>query len=133
DRCDAVIHSAAMIHLGWQQMDASLRANRDGTATVAAAALQRGCPLVHIGTVNTLALACDGSPVSEEPPITAATAQVPCAYVVSKRASVQAVQQELERGLDARIVHPGFMLGPWDWKPSSGRMIVELGRRYIPA
>lgn len=133
DRCDGVIHSAALIHLGWHQMEESMRANRDGTATVAEAARRRGCRMVHIGTVNTLALACDGQPASEETLITPATAQVPCAYVTSKRASVEVVQQAVERGLDASLVHPGFMLGPWDWKPSSGRMILELGRRYIPA
>ena len=30
------------------------------------------------------------------------------------------------------IVHPGFMLGPWDWKPSSGRMMLEVGRTWRP-
>ena len=25
------------------------------------------------------------------------------------------------------IVNPVFMLGPWDWKPSSGRMLLEVG------
>lgn len=133
DRCDGVIHSAALIHLGWQRMEESMLANRDGTAVVAEAARRRGCKMVHIGTVNTLALACGSTPSSEETPVTAATAQVPCAYVATKMASVQVVTQGIERGLDATFVHPGFMLGPWDWKPSSGRMLLELGRRYIPA
>ena len=31
-------------------------------------------------------------------------------------------------GLDAVIVNPGFMLGPWDWKPSSGRMLLEVAQ-----
>ncbi len=133
DRCDAVIHSAAMIHLGWHRMEESMRTNRDGTATVAEAALRRGCRMVHIGTVNTLALANGGKLANEETLITPATAQVPCAYVASKLASVEVVRQAISRGLDATCVHPGFMLGPWDWKPSSGRMLLELGRRYIPA
>jgi dihydroflavonol-4-reductase len=133
DKCDGVIHSAAMIHLGWQRMEESLRANREGTAAVAEAARRRGCRMVHIGTVNTLALATGGVPSNEDTLITPATAQVPCAYVVSKRASVDVVRQAIEQGLDATFVHPGFMLGPWDWKPSSGRMLLELGRRYVPA
>ena len=33
----------------------------------------------------------------------------------------------IERGLDAVIVNPVYMLGPWDWKPSSGRMLLEVG------
>jgi dihydroflavonol-4-reductase len=38
----------------------------------------------------------------------------------------------VDRGLHATIVLPGFMLGPWDWKPSSGRMMVEVGTRFLP-
>ena len=28
---------------------------------------------------------------------------------------------------DAVIVNPVYMIGPWDWKPSSGRMLLEVG------
>lgn len=144
ERCDAVIHSAALIHIGWELMDESMRANRDGTEVVATAARKHGKPMVHVGTVNTLAMPPQrmfGSGASgsflladERTPLTPETAQVPCAYVLSKRASVDVVMKQIALGLDARIVHPGFMLGPWDWKPSSGRMMLELGRRaYVPA
>ncbi len=143
-RCDAVIHSAALIHIGWQLLDESMRANRDGTQVIAQAARKHQKTMVHVGTVNTLAMppqrlfgaSASGSfaVADERTPLTPETAQVPCAYVLSKRASVEVVQQQVAQGLDARIVHPGFMLGPWDWKPSSGRMMLELGRRtYVPA
>lgn len=142
-RCDAVIHSAALIHIGWHLLDESMRANRDGTEMIAQAARKHGKPLVHVGTVNTLAMPPQrifGSSASgsfaladERTPMTPETEQVPCSYVLSKRASVDVVQRQVDQGLDARIVHPGFMLGPWDWKPSSGRMMLELGRRvYVP-
>ena len=36
--------------------------------------------------------------------------------------------EEQTRGLDVVIVNPAFMLGPWDWKPSSGRMLLEIAR-----
>jgi len=144
ERCDAVIHSAALIHIGWERMEESMRANRDGTEVIAQTAQRHRKPMVHIGTVNTLAMppqrlfgsSSGGSLLlaDERTPITPETMQVPCAYVLSKRASVDVVQQQITHGLDARIVHPGFMLGPWDWKPSSGRMLLELGRRtYVPA
>ena len=47
-------------------------------------------------------------------------------------ASVQVVQKAVSQGLDAVIVHPGFMLGPWDWKPSSGRMMLEVASGWKP-
>jgi dihydroflavonol-4-reductase len=138
-QCDAVIHSAAMIHIGWQRLDESIRINRDGSAAIARSARRHGKRMVHISTVNTLALPDQrrhGGVVptaNEDTPITPASAQLPCAYVTSKIESVRVVKEEIAQGLDATIVHPGFMLGPWDWKPSSGRMILELGRRYVPA
>ncbi len=136
--CDVVIHSAALIHLGWTRMAESMRANRDGTAIVADAALKHGKRMIHVGTVNTLALASmdlaskDYVPSNEETLITELNVQVPCAYVASKRASVEVVTERLTQGLDAVFVHPGFMLGPYDWKPSSGRMMLELGRGFKP-
>jgi dihydroflavonol-4-reductase len=35
--------------------------------------------------------------------------------------------------LQATIVNPGFMLGPWDWKPSSGRMLLHVARHWAIA
>jgi dihydroflavonol-4-reductase len=130
--CDVVIHSAALIHLGWKRMEESMRVNRDGTMVVADAALKYGKRMVHVGTVNTMALATEGVPSDEETVITKINSQVPCAYVASKIASVEVVNERVAKGLDAVFVHPGFMLGPYDWKPSSGRMLLELGRGYKP-
>jgi len=130
--CDVIIHSAAMIHLGWLKMDQSMKVNRDGTAHVADAALRHGKRMVLVGTVNTLALSTGGVPATEETVINHENRQVPCSYVSSKRASVDVVTDRIAKGLDAVIVHPGFMLGPFDWKPSSGRMMLEIGRSYTP-
>ncbi len=130
--CDAVIHSAAIIHLGWTKTDESMRINRDGTSTIADAAREHGKRMVHIGTVNTLALATHGAPSDEETLITDQNRQVQCDYVVSKTASVAAVLERVPSGLDAVVVHPGFLLGPYDWKPSSGRLVLELSKFYNP-
>jgi dihydroflavonol-4-reductase len=143
-RCDAVIHSAALIHIGWHRLEESLHANRDGSTAVAETARRHGKRMIHIGTVNTLAMppqqrrgfntSGDFPFATEDSPVTELTTQVQCSYVVSKIESVRAVEQQVNLGLDASFVHPGFMLGPWDWKPSSGRMMLELGRRlYVPA
>jgi dihydroflavonol-4-reductase len=47
--------------------------------------------------------------------------------LVTKRDAEAVVMEEVDRGLDAVIVNPVYMLGPWDWKPSSGRMLLEVG------
>lgn len=127
--CDAVIHSAALIHIGWQQQDESRRANVELTNRIAAAARNTGCRLVHISTVDTLGYSRDGQPVAEGVRHPAKPAS---AYVRSKSAAEQVVQQWVTQGLNAVIVHPGFMFGPWDWKPSSGKMIWAVAKRQIP-
>jgi dihydroflavonol-4-reductase len=38
------------------------------------------------------------------------------------------VCEQVAQGLQAVTVNPSFMLGPWDWKPSSGRMLLAVGR-----
>ncbi|WP_146525866.1 NAD-dependent epimerase/dehydratase family protein [Novipirellula artificiosorum] len=129
---DAVIHAAGIIHLGWTRMDESMRVNRDGTRKIVEACLAHDRKMVHVGTVDAVAIGSRDQPSDETTPITRATQQVPCSYVVSKRAGVDEVAKGVQRGLRAAIVHPGFMLGPWDWKPSSGRMIVEVSRVWRP-
>lgn len=134
-RADAVIHSAGLIHIGWRHLDESMRVNRDGSANVARAARRHGRRLVHVGTVDTFGVASPGQSLDESHPVPAPGSRggkVACSYVLSKRAGAEEVRREVERGLDATIVHPGFMLGPWDWKPSSGRMAVEVGRAWRP-
>ena len=85
--------------------------------------------MVHVSTVDTLAPGAPDRPVDEDTPLAEKT---PCSYVVSKREAEEAVLEEIEHGLDAVIVNPGFMLGPWDWKPSSGRMLLEVARFFTP-
>lgn len=131
-RADAVIHSAGLIHLGWTRRDESMKVNRDGTRVIAEACCRHDRKLVHVGTVNTLAVARRDAPSDENTPRDHAGGQVPCSYVESKRAGVEEVWRLVDDGLRAAIVHPAFMLGPWDWKPSSGRMVLEVGKKWRP-
>lgn len=131
-QCDVVIHAAGMIHLGWTRTDESMRINRDGTRAIVDACIKHDRRIVHVGTVDTLAVGSKGVAANEETPLDHAGGQVPCDYVLSKRAGVEEVLAGVRRGLRAVIVHPGFMLGPWDWKPSSGRMMLEVGRAWRP-
>ncbi|TWU48169.1 NAD-dependent epimerase/dehydratase family protein [Rubripirellula reticaptiva] len=130
--CDVVIHSAALIHIGWQRMEESMRVNRDGTAMIVEACIEHDKPIVHIGTVDTLALGAREKPASETTRLNENGSATLCSYVASKRAGVDVVKSAVRRGLQALIIHPGFMLGPWDWKPSSGQMIVEVAKTWRP-
>ncbi|MBC7855968.1 MAG: NAD-dependent epimerase/dehydratase family protein [Pirellulaceae bacterium] len=122
---DVVIHSAGHVQIGWSQVKEHQSANVEGAKNVAGATRVAGARLVHVSTVNALGLGRLDNPATEE---TALPGAILCPYVVTKRAGEEAVQKEIELGLSAVMVHPGFMLGPWDWKPSSGKMLLEVAR-----
>ena len=127
---DCVIHAAAHVQVGWTQSELHRQVNVEGTRRVAEAALRHSARLVHISTINTLGLGRLESPADEDSGL---PGLVPCHYVTSKIHAEQIVQQAVARGLDAVIVHPSFSLGPWDWKPSSGRMLLAVNRGTLVA
>ena len=123
DGSSFVIHSAAMVHCGWRHRDEMHGVNVRGTELVARCARRAGARLIHVSSVDAIGLRHDGAPADEDTP---PGVMPECPYVVTKREAEEAVLREVDRGLDAVIVNPVFMLGPWDWKPSSGRMLVEV-------
>jgi len=125
----AVIHAAAMIHLGWTQLEAARQINVGGTRNVAEAARGVGARMVQVSSVDALGLGARDSPADEDSP---QQGKIPCTYVVTKREADDVVRECISGGLDAVIVHPGFMLGPWDWKPSSGRMLLTVAKSFTP-
>lgn len=126
---DAVVHSAAMLHIGWRKLPESIETNVGLTERISRLAQESGIRIVHVSTVDTLAAARAGQPQIETAVEPAKPASV---YVISKRLAEAAILRGVERGLDAVIVNPGFMVGPWDWKPSSGQMMLALSKRYVP-
>ena len=127
--CSAVVHCAAMIHIGYTRLDEARRANVTGTANIAEACRRAGCRLIYVSTVDTLSAAFSASaPLCENMPGIAKTV---CTYVVSKQEAETAMKAACASGLDGLIVHPGFMLGPYDWKPSSGALMLAV--RKAPA
>ena len=122
---DAIVHSAASVHIGWSQAREQQQINVEGSRNIATAAREHGARLVHVSTVNTLGLGLRDRPGDEENFLPGA---VLCPYVVTKREAEQVVLSEVAKGLSAAIVNLGFMLGPWDWKPSSGKLVLEAAK-----
>ena len=122
--CTAVIHSAAMVHIGYQRLAEARLANVQGTSTIVQACKRVGCRLVHVSTVDTLPAAKSAAqPLGEND---SGLPKVACTYVISKKESENKVVEACRSGLDAIIVHPGFMLAPFDWKPSSGALLLAV-------
>lgn len=123
----AVVHAAASVHIGWTGLDAARATNVEGTRNVAEAALAEGIPLVHVSSIDALGISSRKSVTVEDTP---PTGGVLCPYVVTKREAEQVVLDCVSRGLRGAIVNPGFMIGPYDWKPSSGRMLLHVARGW---
>ena len=66
DGCSCVIHSAAFIHIGWQQLEQSRLVNVEGTRNIVKACQANGAKLIHVSTVDTLPAAIDSEhPIDE--------------------------------------------------------------------
>ena len=117
-----VVHAAAVVEVGWQSLSLQRAVNVEGTRHVARGAREVGARFCQVSSVDALGISKNGL-ADEETPI---ANTVDCPYVVTKREAESVVQEEVDSGLDAVIVNPTFMLGKWDWKPSSGRMLLAV-------
>jgi dihydroflavonol-4-reductase len=124
-----VVHSAAQVHIGWTGLESQRAINVEGTRNVATAAHAANARVVHVSSVDALGVGSLDVLANEESP---REGKVLCSYVITKRESEQAFLDEVSHGLEGIVVNPGFMLGPWDWKPSSGRMLLEVAKRFTP-
>jgi dihydroflavonol-4-reductase len=129
DDFDLLIHSAALIQIGWTKSTESRQVNVLATERLAEYCRLTQRRMIHVSTVDTLAHAPDGRPRTE---VEREPAKPAISYVTSKREAEQKMLQQIELGLDGMIVHPGFMLGPWDWKPSSGAMLLAIASGPTP-
>jgi len=127
---DVVIHAAGHVHMGWSELDKHHQINVVGTRKIATAARKVGAKFVHVSSVNALGLGKLEDPATEVT-ILPGIAEIP--YVITKREAEQVIFDQQNLGLQAIIVNPAFMLGPWDWKPSSGRMLIEIATNRVPA
>jgi dihydroflavonol-4-reductase len=123
----AVVHAAGYVRIGRSELKRHREINVEGARTVAQAAGRAGIRMVHVSSCDAIGSVSRKVPADENTPL---KRPVGCSYVITKREAEQAVLEERARGLDLVITNPGFMLGPWDWKPSSGRMLLEVARGW---
>jgi dihydroflavonol-4-reductase len=129
---DVVFHLAARIAITDRDADSVWATNVEGTRNVVAACLRSGVKrLVHISSMNAIAPA-PRCAVDEDRP-SSVDPSLPV-YARSKAAGERAVRRGVEQGLDAVIISPSGMIGPFDFAPSMfGRMLLDLWRGRMPA
>jgi dihydroflavonol-4-reductase len=129
---DVVYHLAASISLDgvWSRLESI---NVTGTRNVVEACLAAGVRrLVHCSSIHAFQQAPLDQPLDETRPL--AVGQHHPVYDRSKAAAELEVRKGLERGLDAVILNPTAILGPYDFKPSYlGKAILSMARGELPA
>jgi dihydroflavonol-4-reductase len=125
-----VYHVAGVTKQGpWNSVRKWLKqVNVQGTDNVCSAALEAGVErLVHCSSIAAIGYGPLEKPATEEQAWNLGVLGSP--YYDTKRDAEAVVRHHLEKGLDAVIVNPGFMIGAWDVKPTSSMVVLEAARR----
>lgn len=130
---DVAFHCAAQVGVTRRATAAMSAANVDGTRHVLEAVKVAGVRrLVHCSTVACVALSSDGTPTGEDAEYNFDMRGMADGYGRTKREAEHLVQQAAQGGLDAVIASPCYMFGPYDVRPSSGQLIVDVVRGKVP-
>ncbi len=128
-----VFHLAALVSIDAVRAQEFHLTNVVGTRNVVEAALACGVRrLVHISSIH----AYDQHPLDEVLDESRRSADRPHhdSYDRSKAAGEVEVRRGIDRGLDAVILNPTSVIGPYDGGPSPmGQVLLDLHRRRIPA
>jgi len=129
---DYVIHSAASTAVYPFRSARQWEINVTGTVNVAEACLANHVKrMVYVGTANSFGAGTLDRPGTETNSYTAFKYGLD--YTDSKYEAHRTVLRMVaENDLDAVIVNPTFMIGPYDSGPSSGAMILAVAQRKLP-
>ncbi len=133
---DVVFHLAAIISIQGDMGGLVPKVNVEGARNVAEAAHACGVRrLVHTSSIHAFDQYCARQgPLSEASARSQGPGPIPPAYDRSKAAGEVAVREVVARGLDAVVVHPAGVLGPFDFRPSRmGQVLLDLYHRRLPA
>lgn len=129
--CDFVVHAGALAQVNPARSSTIWDVNVQGTENVLKAARRVGVQrLVYVGTANVFGFGTKEQPGNEMQPYMGTRYGLD--YMDSKKTATDRVLQAVRHGLPAVLVHPTFMLGPMDTKPTSNEMIRALYQGQVP-
>ena len=119
----SVFRDAALVH----------QVNVIGTRNVVEACLRAKVKrLVHVSSVHAFAQAPFDQPITETRPLVDDKRALP--YDRSKAEGEREVQAGIAKGLDAVIINPSGVIGPYDFGPSRmGDVLIRLAQGRMPA
>lgn len=130
--CKAVIHAAALAQVNPARDPQIWAVNETGTENVLQVVKQMAMArMVYVGTANVFGFGTKEQPGTERSPYSGLVYGVD--YMDSKVAATELVRQAAHRDdVPAIMVHPTFLLGPLDSKPTSGAMLLAVAKKRLP-
>ncbi|MCX6295156.1 MAG: NAD-dependent epimerase/dehydratase family protein [Bacteroidetes bacterium] len=130
--CDYFINVAAITDMWPSRGEIYFKINVKGTENAIEATLQNKMKrLVHVGSASSFGYGTMAEPGNETTPYRSAKYKVD--YIESKKLGQEKVIAAVkEKGLNAVVVCPTFMIGPYDSKPSSGALIIAIAQGKLP-
>ncbi len=131
DGCDRVYHLAGWVQITPWGIDTARRVNVTGTENVCNMCIEHGVRrMVHTSSVAAVGHGPLESPATENTAWNLGGLRVP--YYITKFEAESRVREAVKRGLDAVIVNPSYVVGPYDIKPTGGRVIIKYVTRSVP-
>ena len=130
--CDVVFHLAAIVAQEKVDYKNMIKVNVDGTKSICNAALKSKInKLIYFSSIH----AFKQFPYEAELDEKRKLVDTPSAslYDFTKAKAQREVYKAIEKGLDASILHPTGVIGPYDFKPSRmGQMILDIKNMRMP-
>ncbi len=129
---DVVFHCAAEVSTQPEITDSMRQANVEGTRRVLdAVRLAGGMRLVYVSSVVTLGITQTAAHVDETHRFNYREIGLRDAYAETKYEAEELVRAAAS-SIDVVVVNPTYMLGPYDSKPSSGQLIIDVVLGKVP-
>ena len=124
---DSVYHCAAMVSFDPTDRNRMIKNNRQGTANIVNAALERDVKKVcHVSSTSAIGQAPDDQLANES--MIWAESKSNTGYSISKFKSEMEVWRAIEEGLSAVIVNPSIILGPGFWERGSSSIFSRVDK-----
>ena len=128
---DAVFHSAAYVSVENIDIPLMHEINVVGTKNICQAAIDANIPkLIHFSSIHAFNQLPTNEPLDEDRPLVSNKNAPP--YDQTKAAAQRLVYDACDSGLDATILHPTGIIGPFDFKPSRmGKVLLDIMTRKM--
>ena len=130
--CDVVFHLAAVVAQEKVDYKNMKKVNVDGTKSICNAALKSKInKLIYFSSIHAFNQFPYQTVLDEKRKLVDTQSASP--YDLTKAMAQKEVYNAIEKGLDASILHPTGVIGPYDFKPSRvGQMILDIKNKRMP-